>query len=334
MHKTTRNTFATAAAATLSIMGVSTNASAGDISINYDRLSFIEEPIAFDVFGFTTTYKQLSDVAVEVDKYKDDADVVTSSFFEVNIERQLPNSLTIGGSYLGAYQNNLSEEYTSSWAAYVSGVWGAVLIGDVVGVVREDTRRLRGEGNASLEFDDFFGLPDETGAAYRGRYSAFVATGSADDDGNYDLGLSYRRPNEYVDHRFSLRHTKGELLASDGTGFVETKGFAFVNEFVYGSLLVDASIGYERLEGQTRDEDRLFTSFGANLKINALSLSVEGHYGEIADGEEVSFSAGGRFDIARGASLNVGYNYSDIDANLASLAEQTSKVIVSLRYEY
>ncbi len=309
-------------------------AHAGEISINYDRFSFFEEPIAYNVLGFTVSHNALFDVAFETEEHSDKFDVIPSSFFEVNIERQLPNALTIGASYFGSYEEDVDDTLQSNWAAYVSGIWGGIFIGDVVEQVREETRRFRGVGNAELAFDDFYGLADSTGVLYRGRYSAFVVTSATDDNGHYDFGLSYRRPRELFDNRFTLRTNKGEFYAVDGSGAVETTGFAAVGEIVYGSLLVDASIGYEHFDGRFQSEERIYSSFGLNYKMNAISLSLEGHYGQIEDGEEVSFAVGGRYDIARGASLNLGYNYHDTDASLASEDDRESKVRMSLRYEY
>jgi hypothetical protein len=241
------------------LLASATFATAGDVSINYDRFSFFEEPLAKDVLGFTVSAKQLSDVAVAIDKDRNGGeDGIATSIFELNVERQLWNALTIGATYLGHYERDGDDDYRSRWAAYVQGVWGAVLVGDVVGLVHEDTRRFRGFGNAKLAYDDFWGTPDRTGLGYRGRYSAFVVTSAVDADGDFELGLSYRRPNHWVDTRYTARVVNGNFYAADGSGPVETRGGAAVVEVTYGAVVVDGRLGFERLDGVMVTQDRWF----------------------------------------------------------------------------
>ncbi len=309
-------------------------AGADGFSVNYDNLSFFEEPLAIEIAGFTLSYNQLYDVPVTFDFENSDEVVSPNTVFEVKIERQLPNALTIGAAYAGSVDDGDDDLYEDAWAGYVGGVWGTVFGGEVTGLVREDTRRFRSVGNAELAFDDFLGQANDTGFGYRGQYSAFVVTAAGDDDGKYDVGVSYNRPSKYIDHRVTARYVNGDFHLTDGRGRVETRGVGVVGEIIYGSLLVDVGVGYEEFDGPLSGEDRTFTSFGASYKHNQISVSVEGHVGELAGSDETSFSVGGRYDVARGMSLNLGYDYSDIEADFVEDSGQTSKLKLSARYEY
>ncbi|MGH1417644.1 MAG: hypothetical protein ACRBCJ_02175 [Hyphomicrobiaceae bacterium] len=331
LNKTSSNFVLLVAATTLL---ASRPVGAENFSINYDNLSFFEEPLAVDVAGFTLSYNQLYDLPVTFDFQNNTEDVAPNTVFEVRIERQLPNALTIGGAYAGSVEDGRDDQYQDAWAGYIGGVWGTVFGGEVTGLVREDTRRFRGVGNAELAFDDFLGQANDTGLAYRGQYSAFVVTAAGDDDGKHDIGVSYNRPSKFLDHRVTARYVNGDFHLTDGRGRVENRGGSLVGEIIYGSLLVDVGVGYEEFDGPLNGEDRIFTSFGLSYKYNQVSLSVESHLGELAGFDETSFSVGGRYDVARGLSLNLGYNYSDIEADFVEDAGQTSKMKLSVRYEY
>jgi hypothetical protein len=143
----------------------------------------------------------------------DDSDIHPRTNFRTNIERQLPNALTIGAAYFGSYDDKEVDEYEDRWEIYGSGVWGRLSGGEVNDAVREATRRWRGIGNADLEFDDVLGAlgEGELGAAYHLRLSAYTLNIGVDEDGHSDIGVTYERPNKTTDIRWIARLTNSEL---------------------------------------------------------------------------------------------------------------------------
>ena len=306
--------------------------------LNPDSLSFFEEPLAFQFFGFTVTYNQLVDVPVVHDFTEDEASLYPRTVFQGTIERQLPNAITVGATYLGVYDRIEDDEYEDRWAVFASSVWGRLSGGEVNETVREATRRWRGTGNADLEFDDVLGTlrEDDLGVAYQLRLAAYTLNAAIDEDGNSDFGVTYERPNKYVDIRFTGRLTFSEFLSPDDTTLFDTFATGFVTQVEYGSLAVDVGLGYEHFDSTPASGDRYYVSAGVHYKIRRLTVSAEGHWGEIDDDTEKSAALGLRYDIARGFSANLGYNYARSDADIDGIPIQDvviSQFIASLRYE-
>ncbi len=307
--------------------------------LNPDNLSFFEQPLAFELFGFTVNYNQLIDVPVVHDFKADDTDVHPRTNFRVNIERQLPNALTIGATYFGSYDDKDVDEYEDRWAFYGSGVWGRLSGGKVNETVREATRRWRGTGNADLLFDDVIGtlLEDDLGVAYHLRISAYTINIGVDEDGNSDFGVTYERPNKTTDIRWTGRFTNSEVWSLDSTTVFDTYAGGLVGQIEYGSFAADIGLGYEHFDATTADGSRIFVSAGLHYKVRKLTLSAEGHWGEIEGDSENSAALGLRYDLARGLSVNLGYNYADSSATIDGIAIQSidqSEFIGSLRYEF
>ncbi len=316
-----------------------TSVRAETLGLNPDNLSFFEEPLAFDLFGFTVTYNQLIDLPAVFDFENDDEDFFPRSNFQVSVERQLANALTIGGTYFGSYDDRDNDEYEDRWAVYASSVWGRTSFGEVTDAVREVTRRWRGTGNAELEFDDVLSnlKQDEIGGAYSIRLSAFTFNAAVDDDGNSDFGITYDRPNKYIDIRLTGRFTDSEVISANNAVIFDANAGVLVAQVEYGSLAVDLQVGYEHLSSSVADGNRVFISSGIHYKVRRLTLSAEGHWGEIDNDTEKSLALGARYDLARGLSINLGYNYADSQAAIDGIVIQNvekSELITSLRYEF
>lgn len=314
-------------------------AHAQGVGLNPDSLSFFEEPLAFSLFGFTVNYNHLFDAPVIHDFEADDTDVEPRTNFRVTAERQLPNALTVGAAYFGSYDETEDDEYEDRWAVYAQSVWGRVYGGEVNEIVREATRRWRGTGNAELEFDDMVGtlLEDDLGLAYHLRLSAWTLNAGVDEDGNSDFGVTYERPNKYVDIRFTGRVTNSEVRSLDNTTVFDTFGTSFVGQVEYGSFAADLGVGYEEFDARAADGERTYLSAGIHYKVRRLTLSAEGHWGEIDGDEEKAAALGLRYDIARGLSFNLGYNWADSTAGIDGIPIQSvdkEEIIGSLRYEY
>lgn len=318
----------------------STAVFAQDVSLNYDTLSSLEEPLAFELGDVTVELTGVIDVPVTFDISStpdgDDLDIGFTSNFQVTAETQLSNRWTLGVAYFGQYDEN-SNDYTDNVAAYVGTSWGTLIGGNVDGLVREQTRRQRGVGNASLAFDSFYGGLDDWGGGYVGRFGPMQISGAVDDGGNFEIGTTFQRPIGLNDYRLSARFADGTFTSQDGTTTFDTRGGELVGELTYGSSIFDLSLGYERLTSAAVDADRWFISAGARTKINSWSLSAEAHYGEVDGQSEKSAAVGVGYDIARGLSLNLGLNYEDADINIGGVNLKSTdefKGIFSLRYSF
>ena len=335
--------FRTVAAAIAAGVAAAGTAAAQDVSLNFENLSSMEEPLAAEFGDMTFVLSGLLDTRAALvanDEESSDAGLIGN--FQVDALAQLPNRWRLGLVYFGQLETDgtpgseADDEYTDNAALSVGGVWGTVLAGDISGVVREQTRRLRGAGNSSLAFDDMLGERAERGGGYLGRFGPWVLGAVADEDSGFELGAMFQRPIDDKDYRWTARVAEGVYTAADGRRF-DSRLVAGVGELVYGSTLYDVGVGYERFESRGPDVDRWYVSSGVRRKIAMLSLSIEGHYGRIEDDEEISASIGIQYDIARGLSVNLGLNVSEASVAAGGgsfLDADESNVIVSLRYSF
>lgn len=346
MNQTMKNSLALGSAlATLCLMPSAV--SAQDVDLNYDRLSSLEEPIAFDLGDVTIEVSGVADAAVvgEKDSITDTetVDLGLVGNFQITAQTQLANRWTVGAAYFGQYATDSidvfggDEDYSDNVAAFVGTSAGTVLAGNVSGQVREITRRERAVGNGLLAFDDFYGGLDEWGGAYVGRFGPTVLTGAVDDNGDFEVGAVFQRPIGQKDYRFAVRAADGKFTSQDGTTEFDTKGVSGVAEFVYGSSLFDVGAGFERLESPVTDVNRWFLSAGAHTQTGPVRLSAEAHYGQAAGDDEISVGIGAAYDIARGLSFNLGLNYEDarVESGGVTLVETDEvKAIASLRFSF
>lgn len=320
---------------------------AQDVSLNYDTLSSLEEPIATNLGDVTIVLTGLVDLSLSAAGDSEDEDVDLSpglvGNFEVSAETQLGNRWRVGAAYFGQYASDefdsfaVSEGYTDNIAGFVGTSFGTVLGGNVSGQVRELTRRRRGVGHAALALDDFSANLRNWGVGYIGRFGPSLIGGAVDDEGNFDLGISYQRPRGQVDYRIT-----GRVLHVGRSSFEEpeapgTLGIAGVFEATYASSTFDVGLAYENLDRPEGSLDRWYVSAGARTQLGPWLFSAEGHYGRAAGQDELSLSAGAAFFVARGLSLNAGANYREIaPALLASGSEIRNQWqgLVSLRWSY
>jgi len=316
----------------------SSTAHAEEFSLNYESLSSLEVPLAKEIEDVTLRLTGLVDAPLTLDLEDDaDSDFGFIGNFQLSAETQLSNQWTVGVAYFGQYELDTDENYSDNLAGFVGGVWGTFSGGNVTGQIREQTRRLRGAGNAVLAFDDALASLEETGAAYVGRYGPVILSGTLDTDANFDLGASFQRPLGNKDYRFTTRYTDGKYMSSDETTEFDARAVGAVAEFIYGSSLFDLGGGYEWLSSDVGDADRWYTSAGARTKLGVLSLSIEGHYGQLEGEEELSAAFGMQYDVARGLSANLGVNYEDAHLDLNGVEfidSKETKAIMSLRYSF
>lgn len=308
-----------------------------------EHLSFMEEPMATEIGDLTLLLNGFLDTMATYDasvEHAIDAGLVGN--LQIGALTQLPNRLRVKLDYSGYYASDdvshaeLDEGYTDNTTLSVSGAWGTVLAGNVSGVVREQTRRQRGAGNAFLAFDNALGELGEWGGGYVGRFGPWVLSGVVDGEGHVDLGVMVQRPAGTRDYRLTFRATTGDYTAADSSSF-DTTAVALVSEFIYGSSLFDIGVGCEWFSSKESDADRCHVSSGVSTKVGVVTLSIEGHIGRIKGNDEISVALGAQYDIARGLSANFGLNHARSktvidDIRFTDINE--TRIISSLRYAF
>ena len=323
------------------------------VPINYDNLSYFEEPLAVAVGPATVSANLLLDQSVQYDSKSEDDVYNTRVNGQVKVETQLPNTWQVGATYVANYDrladNDENDEYLDDFAVFVSDEWGMLAGGNVTESVREKTRRKRGFGNADLANDDFLGSLDEAGAYYEVRYNTYVVSLAADQEGRAEAGVTFHQPIGKSNYFASARLRKGDtteaagssndptaLAITDTTDALnapvaagETYGGAIVAQYTYASFLTDVQIGYETIDRDNSGDnnDHVFGSMGMQYKYGSYRFSAEGSIGRYDGQNRRAFALGSRIDIARGTSLNLGVNYE-----YANDDDKTTG-IASVRYE-
>ena len=320
------------------------SATAQELSLNYENLSSMEEPLAAEIGDTTFTLTGLLDTSFAHDRGDEAAsDTGLTGNVEVGVLTQLPNSWRVRIIYFGQYASEgtagsrSEESFVDNGAISVSSAWGTLLGGDVSGIVREQTRRRRGVGNAILTFDDVLGALDDPGAGYLGRFGPWVVSAVMDGDSNLEIGTMFQRPRGNRDYRFTLRAADGVYHPADGPEHYDARSVSGVAEVIYGSTVFDAGAGFERLTSIDREPDRWFVSAGVRTKAGVVGLSIGAHFGRIAGQDEVSAALGLQYDIARGLSANLGINHAEADVTVEEatfMHVDETEAVVSVRYSF
>lgn len=318
-------------------------AKAQDFSLSSERLNGLEEPIATDIGGVTVELNGVVDARIDFDlddtlDGTNDVEPGVIGNFNLRASTQLGNRWNVGVAYFGQYETgDTGTDYTDNLAGFVSGAYGTALIGEITEVVREETRRIRGVGNADLQFDDALGAADNWGGGYVGQFGPSRVSAIVDEDGAFDLGFVWQRPYGPAGYRFAARYTNAEYTAADGLTVFDTKAATGTIEYLYGQSIYNLGAGYEHLASPLVSADRWFLSAGAQRQFGDITGSIEGHYGQIDGQSETSAAAGLRYDLSRGLSLNLGLNHSTADVDLGGiplLDEDETKATVSLRFGF
>lgn len=315
-------------------------AHAESFSLNYADLSTLESPIVFRAGQMTLVVSGLVDGGARLNLANSaplsHIDTGVTANFTATAETQLGNRWTVGGSYFGQY-DSFGRSYTANSAAFVRTSWGSIIGGNVGGLLREDTRRRRAPGLASLGYDDFLGQNARWGGVYRLVSGPYVSGVMVDEDGDVEVGTVYQRPYGTHDIRWSLRGRYARIRDAQGNRRFSTAGIGGVTDLTYGSSIYDLGLGYERITGQGLALDRWFASAGARTKIQALSLSLEGHIGAVDGSPEYAAAAGLAYSFARGMSANLGLNYKEANVvrnGVNVLVGKSESAAFSLRYSY
>lgn len=297
-------------------------------ALTYESLNRLEAPVATEIAGVTFELRgrldSVTDYSLEQDDANPDHRLVGSHL--ITATKQLPNRYTVGAIFTGRHMDigNSDVDYRGRIRGFVGGSWGTLLGGNVQDIVYESTRRLRGAGvnigdgprETNLRGDGALGRLSDWGGGYQGRFGPTVISAIVDEDANYDVGVRFQRPIGNKDYRFTARHNTGSFVAADGLTEFDTRAVSGVGEYVYGSTRYDLGVGYEQLETGAIEADRWFTSAGVTTKRGVLSLTAEGHYGEVEGESEISAFVGAKYDLARGLSATAGLEYEDQQINL------------------
>ena len=307
------------------------------VPINYDALSFFEEPLAFEVGPATLSSNILIDQSANYNFNSNKDTYNTRASGNFLLEMQLPNSWSVAAQYFARYDrladNNERDEYTDNLALSVSDEWGTLAVGNVTSSAFEKARRTRGFGNADLANDNFLGALDQTGAFYSVRYNSYEASITADQEGRAEAALSFERPIGKHVYFGSVRVRKGDTTESASTSDQgDALGAAIVAKQTYANLQISGQVGYEEVEinNSKDDNDHVFGSVGILYKYGAYRFSADGGLGRYDGEDKRAFALGSRIDIARGASLNLGLNYQY--DNKTDTEDTTG--ITSIRYEF
>ena len=326
------------------LAAVARSAAAQEVSLNYENLSSMEEPLAVEIGDTTLTLTGLLDASLTHDSGNDagsEAGLIGNA--EIGVLTQLPNSWRVRLVYFGQYASEgaagfrSSETFVDNGAVSVSSSWGTLLGGDVSGIVREQTRRRRGAGNGFLAFDDVLGGLDDPGAGYIGRFGPWVVSAVMDGDSNMEIGTVFQRPRGNRDYRFTLRAADGVYHPADGPDRYDARSVSAVAEVTYGSTVFDAGAGFERLTSNDREPDRWFVSAGVRTKAGVVGLSIGAHFGRIEGQDEVSAALGLQYDLARGLSANLGINHAEADVTVEEatfMHVDETEAVLSFRYSF
>lgn len=329
-----------ACASLVFIAGNTEFVSAQERTIIYRSLDLIEEPLAVEIGDVTYTLRGTVDVPFTVNLQKlDDNDFGITSALRLGAETQLSNSWTLKGTYTVGYDSSILKNngFEHKLAGSLGSSIGKIHLGHVSDLLRMETDRKSGVGNADLAFDGSLAELDDLSVAGISVLGPLRIGGVIDKVANFDLGFRYQRPNEKFDHRYSMRLTKGDFAPADSSKNLDAIGIHGVGELIYGSSKFNLGAGYERITSTQIEANRTYITAGTNTKIGPISLSAEGHYGQIADGHEYSASLGAAYDFARGASVNAGINYKNGDATrngVKILSGEEIKAKLSLRYGF
>ena len=319
-----------------------------------DRLSFreafswLEKPLAVEIGDVTLQLRGSLEQAAVGDLNSDTITAKTVGALHLSAETQLSDLSTIGVQYSAGYDTEPGsitdvggsgdgKKYSDNTFAFVSGVWGKVAVGNVSGTVIDETVRQQQVGNAALAFTGNFGGLGDWSASYRGRFGPGVVSAAIDEDANATAGLRFSRPLGNTDYGLAVRGTLGSFTPADKSGDLDTKGIIAIADVIYGSTLIDLGFGYETLHNDSVDAQRVYLSGGVKHKTGAITLSASGHFGALENNMESAFALGGRYDIARGLSANLGVNYANLDAVVDGVTiekKDALEAILSMRYDF
>ncbi|NRB73013.1 MAG: hypothetical protein HRU46_01505 [Verrucomicrobiales bacterium] len=236
---------------------------------------------------------------------------------DLRVTRRMPNSVAYGidGRVIfdGASSSNFNFNDTR-FDIYLRGRWGQISYGDF------DDRNLlliSGRtglaGEATLFYDGFFSPPGGRAFRYRARYSSFLVDAAIDEDGNtYNVSLLYRSPTRTRKDSWSLDYHGGDFMNR-----YERNGITAAYDIAYGSWNFKVAGAWDRFNPYANFArfDRIAGSVCVSYKFEALTTAAGVMLSQTNGSHlETTYTAGFRYDLARGLALNGGYFYIDSDS--------------------
>lgn len=138
------------------------DASQPAVSLNYESLSSLEEPLAVKLGDVTLLTTALLDFpyTIDLDGESPYSGTGALALFQLSAKTQLPNRWRADLTWFAQYADDApsvkdpQEDYADRVALSVGGSCGRVSVGNVSGAVLLQTRRLRGAGPATARGSD------------------------------------------------------------------------------------------------------------------------------------------------------------------------------------
>ena len=305
----------------------------GAHAVNYDRISFFEEPLAVQTDIGTFSINSLMDWEYRSED-NDNARFDTRRFVgQTFYSHQLDNNWDIGASYLADYSSERRENYEDEFRMFVRDRWGLISIGEIATQLFDETGRQPATGLLSVENDNFI-LPLETyGVHYAWSAPTVKLLASVDESANVEAGVSDQRVIGKYRLGLSLRFNRTDDPQGNAQGVRESNGIALVGRLERGRWSGDVQFMSEDVESLDRDKAfRLNTvSFGVHYRFDSVNWSLTGIAREnVLDDEERILALGLRMDLARGLSFNSGARISTTKL----LDDKFRTYAASIRYEF
>jgi hypothetical protein len=301
--------------------------------INYDRLSFFEEPLAYQTALGTFSVNALSDWEYRSED-NDNARYDQLQFVsELGFSTQLKNDWDVGASYLADYSSERREEYIDEFRVFVRDQWGSLVAGHIALLAFNQTRRQKSFGLLGIE-DDNFTLPLESyGAYYQWTTPTITLLVAIDEETNVEAGGVFDKPIGRFQYRLSVRLNQTDNEEGNAQGVKESRGAALMAQVERGRWLIDAQVLVENADSLQNDKDFELTtvSAGMHYQFDRLRLSLTGINREnVLENTERRLSLGARYNMARGLTLNLGASISDSEL----FPENFKTYAASIRYEF
>lgn len=301
---------------------------ASDVDRRVGPRTEFQKPIAFDVGdhtllfegvvigGGTYLFNGLNTQALGVDEVEKLRGFY-EGLFDLRLSRKLTNGLSYGfdGRLLAAGAEERGSSADGRFDVYLRSRYGQISYGDFEdrnSILLSGRTGLSGEAN--LFFDGFFDPSFDRAFRYRGRFGSFLVDAAIDDDGDqYNVGLLYRSPTRTRKDSWSFDYHG----ADDYLGRYERDGVTLGYGVSHGSLDLKFAGALDRFEPHFDfpSFDRISGSFCANYKLHAFTWSAGILVAETNGGElETAYTAGMRYDLARGMSLNAGWFHVDSES--------------------
>lgn len=332
---------------TTGIFGLSGLASAQDLGFRPSIFSGLENPLSIEVGDLTLQLRGYLDQSTHQNLRTDDVKLRTTGSLTLSAETQLRSGWTVGGSYKGQYTTRpgsitnidpgSGDKYTDEIKTFAGGTWGKIHAGHLDDLVKSNTRRKLHTGNAALAFETALSGLDGWTAGYSGRFGPAELSAVVDEKLNGEIGIRGSRPIGNKDIGLGFRGTKGVFTAQDGSLRYKTYGLEGIADVIYGSTLMSAIVGYERLTAGDSELDRMYASLGIQHKIASLTVSASGHYGQLDGNDEISAAIGAKYDFARGFSVNLGLNYAKLlarNGTVMLVSKDAVEAAISIRYDF